>query len=372
LIRFPVSKPSLRGRERELVAQCVDDVQLTQGPRVEQFERDLATLLDVPHVIACANGTVALHLALAAEGIGKGDSVLVPNLTYIATANAVKYTGAEPVLVDVDPRTWNIDLAHARRLIRRNTKAIIPVHLYGNPCDMQAVNDFASAHGLRVIEDAAEGLGGSWQGRALGTLGHSGTFSFYGNKIITTGEGGAVVTRSESIARQLRLLRGQGQSPTRRFYHVALGFNYRMTELQAAIGIAQLERFNEMVASRARVCAEYAYRLDPMQARPPRVLKGGVAAPWLWTVTLPEYIDVQQTIALLADQGIESRPAFTPISKQPIYQGYGAAFPHSEYIGAHGISLPTHAEMSIEDVATICDELLFVLRIQAQAVTKKA
>jgi perosamine synthetase len=364
LIKFPVSKPSLRGRERELVAKCLDDVQLTQGPMVAEFENQFAATISEQHeAIACSNGTVALHLALSAMGIGPGDSVLVPDLSFVATANAVSYTGAKPILCEVDRDSWNISLIDAAKRIRVNTRAIIPVHLYGTPCDMRAVMNFADAHHLDVIEDAAEGLGGAFEGQPLGSFGDAATFSFYGNKIITTGEGGAVVTRDAQLADRVRLLRGQGQPFSgRRYYHSLIGFNYRMTELQAAIGIAQLERLDEILIARGDVCQLYGLELA---GRVTTQIGDIDRAPWLFTCLLPEGIDPTQTARMLLDRGIDTRPVFVPMHRLPMYSNGGKqTYPVADSIADRGISLPTHAEMTRDDAAFISDQLRSVLDLQ--------
>lgn len=353
---FPVSRPTIGQEESVAVAATLGGGQVSMGPRVALFERELGRRLGAEHVVACASGTAALHLALAALGVGPGDEVLVPNLTFIATANAPCYVGARPVLVDVDPVTWNIDLEDAARKLTDNTVAIIPVHLYGVPCDMDAVAAFAQRNLLFVIEDAAEGLGGAWNGRALGTHGTVGCFSFYANKILTTVEGGAIVTADPDIAEALRLLRGQGQGQ-RRFFHERLGFNYRLSDLHAAVGLAQLRQLDAFLAQRHEIFARYREALAPLAPRP------GVPgeAPWLFTLELPEGVDVTTVSLRLLRLGIETRPVFVPISQQPPH-ATEVEFPVSERIAERGVSLPTYVGMTGEDIQFVSESLLLAVR----------
>jgi len=357
MIKIPVGQPFIGEQEIANVVQTLREGRLTQGGVVQQFESLLATTLNVKHVVACSSGTAALHLALVAAGIGPGDEVLVPDLSYVSTANAVSYTGATPVLIDVDAATWNISLTDAARKVSSKTKAIMPVHLYGVPCNMDAVRTFAQAHVIDVIEDAAEGLGGQHDGAALGTHGLCGTFSFYANKIITTGEGGAVVTDDDDLANTLRYLRGQAVSPERRFWHAEVGFNYRMTDVAAAIGLAQLGRLPEFLAQRHRVVQGYRNALGGVVATPD--VPG--TAPWLFTGILPEGVSYGRAERVLAEAGIEVRPVFIPMHDLPMYARPAAQFPNATYIAKNGISLPTHPSMTPEDVQFISQTLVGLL-----------
>jgi len=356
-LQYPVGCPDLGPFEAAAVAAVMATGHITHGPAVRRFEDLLAVHLGVKHVIACSSGTTALHLACASI-FGPGDQVLVPDVTYVATANAVTYTGAEPVLVDIHPDTWNIDLAQAERRLTPRTRAMIVVHLYGVPCNMDEVLEFANKHDLIVIEDAAEALGGSWNGKPCGTMGLCGTFSFYGNKIMTTGEGGAVVTDDDSLAHDLRLLRGQGQSPNQRFWHELVGYNYRMTDLQAAIGITQLQRLAEMLRFRHEVVQTYRDMLAEVLSFPE--IPG--TAPWLFTGLLPEGKSVTEIAQRLLDRGIETRPVFVPMHRLPMYQEQDGEFPVSCYIADHGISFPTYSTLVKRDVQFIVSNLLRALR----------
>ena len=308
------------------------------------------------------SGTTALHLALVAIGIGPGDEVIVPALTYIASANAVVYCGATPVFADVEADTLNLDPADIEHRITERTKAIIPVHLYGHPADMTAIMAIAERHGLTVIEDAAEAHGARVNGRPVGSLAHMGTFSFFGNKIVTTGEGGAVTTDDDELNARLRLLRGQGMDSNKRYWFSEIGFNYRMTNVAAAIGVAQLERIEQMLGRRREIAARYTELLAPV---------AGITLPverpdarrvaWLYTVMIDGFSTEQRNelIDLLKADGIETRPVFYPLHLMPPYITEPvASFPIAERLGAEGISLPTHMLLSDEDVSTVCAALV--------------
>lgn len=349
-MRFPVSNPQLGQAELSQVLDALSSGQVTQGGRVKLFEERLAQLLNVPHVVACNSGTSALHLALLVCDVRPGDEVLVPDLTFIATANAVRYVGAVPVLVDVERETWNINVHHARTLLTPRTKAIVPVHLYGAPCNMVHVDSFARQYGLTVIEDAAEGLGGTYGSRALGTFGSCGTFSFYGNKIITTAEGGAVATHDKNLADKMRTLRGQGQGATR-YLHEVLGYNYRMSDLHAALGLAQLSQFDTMLVERHTILARYKRNLKGLMTM--QNVEG--SAPWLLTGLLPKGVNRDRVATRLAQKGIETRPMFVPLHRQPMYERNAACFPVAESLSDRGLSLPTYVGLSLSEVDEICE-----------------
>jgi perosamine synthetase len=351
---IPVSRPYITELERAAVVDTLQRGWITQGPNVRAFEAELAFKLHVPFVVACSSGTSALHLALLSAGVKAGDEVLVPDLTYVATANAVRYIGATPVLVDVDPHTWLMDLEQAERLITPKTSALIPVDLYGMPCDSAAFVEFASAHRLILIQDSAQGFLAKSGESYCGTSGDCGTFSFYANKIITTGEGGAVVCWNPEIAAKLKLLRGQAVSPIERYFHTEVGFNYRMTDMQAALGIVQLSRVDEFMAARREVYAAYSEWLDNGLAAPTSIdWSGRVLSPWLFTFLTKKRNELAK---LLYQLGIETRPAFVPLHRMPMYARLDGEFPVSCRIGADGISLPTFPELQ-SCVGNVIDRL---------------
>lgn len=351
--------PLLDGREAKYVAECLATSWISSNGRfIAAFEAAVASFLGVDHAVATCNGTAALHLALAAMGIGPGDEVLVPTLTYVASANAVTYCGATPVFVDCEADSFNLDPAALEAKITPRTRAIMPVHLFGHPVDMDPVIAIARAHGLMVIEDAAEAIGARYKGRPVGALGDCAALSFYGNKIITTGEGGMVLTGDGALAERLRLLRGQGMDPARRFWFEVIGYNYRMTNIAAAIGLAQMERADAHLAARRRIAEGYAERLPALAPRislaPSRVWAKDVH--WMVVVMLSQALDRDQVIDAMAADGIETRPVFHPMHMMPPYAESGA-YPNAERLSAAGLCLPTHAGLSEADLDRVCASL---------------
>jgi perosamine synthetase len=357
MMRYPVSRPNIPVGAGALVLDCLRRNWVSAGLMVKEFERLLADTLDVDpaRVVTTTSGTTALHLALVALGVGPGDEVLVPDLTYVATANAVLYTGARPVFVDVDPRTYCMDVERAERALTKRTKVVLPVHLYGQACDMRAVRSLY----LPIIEDAAEGLFGTYLGERLGTISDVGCFSFFGNKLITTGEGGACVARDAKLAAHIRSLGGMCNDPNRRYNHLGLGFNYRMTDLQAAVGIPQLQDIYQTVGRRREIFGWYQARLKDAVTFPVALPRTQMA-PWLVTCQLPADVNRDTVMALLTGDGIETRPTFVPM-----HEIYGAPdwddFPVTNAISQQGISLPTYVGLSQDDVDIICDAFLYAL-----------
>ena len=351
---IPVGKPLFGDVESAYLHQALISGRVTMGQMVELFESMLRHHFghDV-HVVSCSSGTAALHLVLASYDFGSEDEILVPDLTYIASANAVTYVGARVVLVDVDPQTWTLDIEDCKRKISNNTAAIMPVHLYGMPCNMLEIEEFAEEHDLIIIEDAAEALGAAFEGMPCGLMGNAGCFSFYGNKLITTAEGGCIVTHDESLAADLRLRRGQGQSLERKFYHECLGFNYRMSDLHAAIGVAQLSRLPDFIEDRERVFKLYNAALYLPRQKPPSAAYQ--VAPWLYTVLLQHEAQRDFVATNLAAHGIETRPVFVPLHRQPMYERPDDQFPISSHLADRGLSLPTYVGLTSADVARIAD-----------------
>ena len=359
-----VSSCALIGNEKRYVNECLDRGELSwHGEFVTRFERAFAEFCGVAHAITCCNGTAALHLALLAAGIRPGDDVFLPALTYVATANAVRYVGATPIFCDVDPDTWNLDPVDVRRQIQRRALrrpgAIMAVHLYGLPARMDLFRDIADEHGLLLIEDAAEAHG-AWLGaNRAGGLGDVGTFSFFANKLLTTGEGGMVTTNSAAIDRAARHFRGQGQSE-RRFHHDVVGYNYRMTNIQAAIGLAQLEDYVTHAEHRSRVCDRYAAALEGRGFQLQYVDGDAVSANWLFACMLPGGVDAARVGELLMDRGIETRPMFVPLTEMPPYAGVTP--PCAAAIASRGICLPTHTLLTDVQIDRVVEELLEACR----------
>ncbi len=312
------------------------------------------------HAIAANNGTTALHLALVALDLEPGDEVIIPTVTYIATANAVRYCGATPVLVDVCADTMNIDPEKLEAAITPKTKGIIPVHLYGHPAEMGPINDVARRHGLWVVEDAAEAHGAHYRGKPVGSLGTCATFSFFGNKIVTTGEGGMITTDDDELAAKLRLFRGQGMDPQRRYWFPVIGYNYRMTNIQAAIGLAQMETVDTAIAERERLARWYDNALGALSDRIvlPREAEWAKQVYWMYTIFLREgtEFDRDRVMRELDEQGIETRPVFYPMHVMPPYLE-DKSYPVADEWAQRGINLPTHQDLTLDDVHRVAAAL---------------
>lgn len=360
---IPVAAPMLVGNEKAYVMDCLDSTWISSsGKYIERFESGFADFCGAKHAVSCCNGTVALHLALMALGVRPGDEVIIPTLTFIATANAVTYCGASPVFVDSEPETWNMDPALIEAKITPRTKGIIVVHLYGHPVDMDPILSLARRQGLFVIEDAAEAHGAEYKGRRVGSMGDIATFSFYGNKILSTGEGGLVVTNDDTLARKMRQLKGQGWDPKRRYWFPIIGYNYRMTNIAAAIGVAQLEKAEWHIKRRREVAKWYYERLSGIPALTLPVEKEWARnVYWMFSVALDESISLEsdEVMVALAGQGIETRPVFHPMHTLPPYRrsAKGQRFPVADLLGARGISLPTWAGLKQEDIEFVCNTL---------------
>ncbi len=360
---LPVSETRLDGREKEYLDECIRTNWVSSaGPFVRRFEDAFAEATGCRHGIACSSGTAALHLALAALGVGPGDEVIIPAFTMIATPNAIRYTGATPVLADAEPETWNIDPEAAAARVTSRTKGIVAVHTYGHPADADALGRIAEENGLFLLEDAAEAHGAAWKERRVGSLGEAAAFSFYGNKIVTTGEGGMVTTNDEAIARTARRLRDHAFSPDRHFWHTFVGFNYRMTNLQAAVGLAQTERMESLVEARRRVAVWYRERLVevPGVSVPPE--RPGVKSVfWMFGILVDGRFGISRDAlrARLAAAGIETRSFFVPIHLQPVYRDRHLAerYPVAEDLCARGLYLPTSPWLTESDVDRVAQAI---------------
>jgi perosamine synthetase len=341
--RLQIARPDMSHREfRAVLDAFLSSWISSKGPYVEKFEEGFARFAGARHGIAVSNGTVALHLALVALGIGPGDEVIVPDLTFAATINAVLYCGATPVIADVDRRSWCLSLATVEAACTARTRAIIPVHLYGRPAEMGPISAFAARRGIAVVEDCAEAPGARYAGRPVGQFGDISCFSFYANKIVTTGEGGMCVTSSAELASELRMLRDHGMSPERAYWHDRIGFNYRLTNIQASIGHAQLDRAAESLQRNRDIAEGYRSALQgvPGVRFPPDMDDLCAPVVWLVSVTVPaERRNELVAAALRAD--IEMRPFFHSLSTLPPYQPYARRCPNSLELSATGVNLPT-------------------------------
>lgn len=359
---IPVCEPTLGGNEMKYVQQAIETNWISSAGRfIRDFEARFAEACGVNYGIACANGTVAMHLAMATLGLEPGDEVIIPTFTMIATANAVTYCGAKPVLVDMEPEYWQMDLNQVEDKITPRTKAIVPVHIYGHPTDMDPLMALAEKHGITVIEDAAESHGAEYKGRRTGGLGHAAGFSFYGNKIITTGEGGMVTTNDRELARLAWNLRDHAFSQERHFWHKYVGFNYRMTNLQAAVGLAQVEQLDSFVAARRRNALEYNCRLHGVPGiRTPAEAPWAKNVYWMYGILVDEKEFGMNRDALrreLADHGVETRNFFIPMHTQPIYwkQFYGERYPVAEDLCKRGFYLPSASSLTLDEIEYVTD-----------------
>jgi perosamine synthetase len=360
-LKYPISQPSITSLEIEYVMLAARSGWISSiGDYVDKFEEHIAQFVGTRYAVSTSNGTTALHLALLACGIKPGDEVIVPDLSFIATANAVLMCGARPVFVDVEAGNLCIDPSKIEERISNKTKAIIPVHLYGHPADMTQISEIARRRNLLVIEDAAEAHGASILGVGrVGGLGHCAAFSFYGNKILTTGEGGAVTTNDFNIAETCRRLRDHSMSKEKRYFHNELGYNYRMTNLQAAIGCAQFERSDDLIKERLKVCSMYNDILSDM----PNLIVNRASSwaepvRWLMCLEIPGVDEPfrNKLIERLRAAGVDSRPYFYPMSSMPYFET--ASTPVAHCASREGLNLPTYVGMTADDVALICGVFL--------------
>lgn len=363
--RIPVSRPLLKGNELKYVSECIETNWISSiGGFVTRFENAFASWCGAPHAVATSSGTTALHLLLASLGIGPGDEVIVPDLTFVATANAVRYCGATPVFADCDPRVMVVDPDRLEEKITPRTRAIFAVHLYGHPADMDPLREIAASRGVLLLEDAAEAHGAEYKGKRVGALGHSSVFSFFGNKILTTGEGGMVLTGDERLAARMRMLRAHGMDPNRRYWFPEIGYNYRMTNLQAAVGLAQLECAAEKLAARDRAGALYDELLAPLSRwlLLPQTRSWARRVHWLYTVHVaPEAPFGRDELATrLASRGIETRPVVIPMHRLPAYKEDNG-YPGSDLAADSGLSLPTAEDLTGEEAAYIASALREIL-----------
>lgn len=361
---MPLAAPDLSGAEEAYVVEAVRSGWLSgQGPFVKRFEREFAAAVGTRYTFAVSSGTAALHLALLALGIGPGDEVLLPSLSFVSTANAVRYVGAEPVFVDVDPASWTIDPADLAAKLTPRARAIMPVHLYGQPADMDAIRAIARKHDLFIVEDAAQAFGARHKGAPAGGLGDIGCFSFYGNKIITSGEGGCVTTNDDALAEKIALYRGQGMDPERRYFFPVIGYNYRPTNLGCALLCAQLERADDILTERRRIFAAYRERLSGLAGigmQP--VTDNADAAPWLFSILIDEArfgMGRDAVMGELQSRGVETRPFFMPIHQLPPYLGSDDApvanLPVTDRLASQGISLPTFNGIADAQIDYVCE-----------------
>lgn len=354
---IPISKPSIVQKEIQYITDAVSSGWVSSlGKYVDMFEEKFASYCGTKYALTTSNGTTALHLVLVALGIKPGDEVIIPDITFVATGNAVKYVGAKAVIVDIEEDTLCIDPESVKKAITPKTKAIIAVHLYGHPANMEEINKIAEEYDLIVIEDAAEAHGAEVNGKKVGSLGHVGTFSFYGNKIITTGEGGMITTNDENLYERMRHLRDHAMSKEKRYWHTEVGFNYRMTNVQAALGLAQLERIDEIIAKKRLIFEWYKEGLKDIEG-----IKLNYEAPWAKNVYWMVCFEVEgykekqrdELMKKLREKNIDTRPYFYPLSDMPMFEKADTPIAHKVY--QRGLNLPSYFDIKREEVQYICE-----------------
>jgi len=364
---IPISNVEFLGNERDYVNQAVESTWVSStGSFLDKFEKDYADEMQSTYAVSVNNGTSALLLALKALNIGPGDEVIAPTFTFAATVNAIIYAGATPVLIDSMKNHWNIDTTGIEKAITPATRAIIPVHLYGHPCDMKEILRIADSHGLYVIEDAAEAHGAEVLGRKVGTLGTIGCFSFYANKIITTGEGGMCLTQDEGINDRLRILRDHGMNKNRRYWHDDVGFNFRMTNLNAALGVAQLEQLGAFLRRRKFLSNIYDQGfVDQTHINHPKESPYGKPVHWLYCLFLKESspVDRDELLMKLKEYKIDARPTFYPMHTMPPFKKLARSgrLDNSERISRSGINLPLYPSLKDDDQQYIVEVVNSIL-----------
>lgn len=374
---IPVNEPLLNGREKELLGQCIDTGWISSdGPFVKEFEEKFSKYIGVQHGVAVCNGTAALEAALYGIRIKKGDEVIMPSFTIISCAIAALRLGANPVLVDIDPETWNMDVSQIESKITSKTKAIMPVHIYGHPVDMDPVFKIVQKHDLKIVEDAAEVHGAQYFSKVrgnkwlkCGSMGDVAAFSFYANKIITTGEGGMVVTDDPQIAWRAASYRNLCFKPEKRFYHTELGYNFRMTNLQAAIGIAQLERVEEFISIKRSLGKYYRKRLSTIPGVRFQVEKPYARSVyWMYSIELDESfgVDAETMMTGLRDRGIDTRPFFMGLHAQPVLREMGL-FRREKYLNTdiaykQGLYLPSGLTLTEQQIEVVCNAVEQIMK----------
>lgn len=354
-MRYPVYQPSLTGNEKKYVNECLDTTWISsKGRFVTEFEKSFAEFIGVDYAAGVCNGTVAIHLALMALGLGVEDEVIVPTFTYIASVNPIVQVGAKPVFVDSDEKTWQIDVKDIEQKITSRTKAIIAVHLYGHPCDMAPIMELAKKHHLFVIEDCAEAIGSEYCGQKVGSFGDIACFSFFGNKTITCGEGGMVLTKDYTLYDRLVHFKGQGLAKYREYWHDTMGFNYRMTNIAAAIGLAQLEQVQTFIDKKRQIAAWYQESLKDVPVQVHSSASNVLHTYWMCSILVEKELQRDELRAYLKENGIETRPTFYPVHTMPMYAHKFARHAVAENIALRGINLPSYPGLEKKDVDFIC------------------
>jgi perosamine synthetase len=357
-IKIPVYKPFIAGNEKKYVNECIETNWISsKGPFIKRFENSFAEYIGINNAMTVTNGTTALHLALRTLGITAGDEVIVPTFTYIATISAVIYTGATPVFVDSLPDTWQMDPTQIEKKINKRTKAIIAVHLYGQPADMITIKQIADKHKLYVIEDCAEAIGSRIENKHVGIFGDISAFSFYGNKTITTGEGGMLVTNNKTFYNRAYSLKMHCVSPVKEYWHTDIGYNYRMTNIAAAIGLAQLENIDEILTLKRKVMLTYNKYLENFPISTHTEKTGTTHSYWMYSILVNKSEQRDALRNYLLNYGIETRPTFFPIHLMPMFNIKQGMFPVAEDISLRGINLPSYPDLTESDIQYICNAI---------------
>lgn len=368
---IPVCEPTLADKEKEYATDCLETGWISStGKYIKKFEEAFADFCGTKYCVSCCNGTAALHLTIAALGISEGDEVIMPCFTMIATCNAVIYTGATPVLIDSELKTWNMDASRIEEAITDRTRAILVVHTYGHPVDMEPILGIAEKYDIPIIEDAAEAHGAEYKGKRCGNLGMMAAFSFYGNKILTTGEGGAVTTSDSYFAKRLNKLKNH-YFGIPRFVHHEVGFNYRLTNIQAAIGLAQIEIADKLVEMRRENALEYNKRLAGIHGiQTPPEAEWAKNVYWMYGILLGDDFPLNrdETMDALKRKGIETRAFFHPMHLQPVYKSkkiknrpvIRGPLPIAEHLGARGLYLPSSSHLTIDQIRAVTSAIRII------------
>ncbi|WP_374951147.1 DegT/DnrJ/EryC1/StrS family aminotransferase [Mucilaginibacter sp.] len=357
--KYPVYQPFLGGNEKKYVNECLDSTWISsKGKFINEFENSFANYIDVEYATTVSNGTVAIHLALLALGIGAGDEIIVPTLTYIASVNAITYTGAKAVFVDSTLDSWQIDAKDVKQKITPNTKAVMAVHLYGHPCPMDELVDICKQNGLFLIEDCAEAIGTTYKGKHVGTFGDISIFSFFGNKTITTGEGGMVVTNDHTLYDRSTHFKGQGLAKHREYWHDVVGYNYRMTNICAAIGLAQLEQIDTILAKKRQIADWYSKEFENTAITFHKEVGEVYHSYWMCSVLIQKSDSRDKIRQNMRNAGIETRPLFYPVHTMPMYSQRYERHINAEELGWRGINLPSYPALEKDDIKYIAQTML--------------
>jgi perosamine synthetase len=356
MFKIPVYQPDLTGNESIYVNECIKSNWISsKGRFISDFEKQFAHKTGVSYTTSVSNGTVALHLALLALGIKDGDEVIVPTLTYVASVNAIRYCNAVPVFADSEPSRWQLDPQSIEAKITSKTRAIIVVHLYGQSCNMDHILKIASKYGLFVVEDCAEAIGTLYKGRHVGNYGNIATFSFFGNKTITTGEGGMVVSNSPSLIERAIHFKGQGLVKDRQYWHDVIGYNYRMTNIQAAIGLAQIERVDQLLSMKSEIARQYREAMHGLPVVFQEDDPDTRHSYWMVSILLSNTEQRDSLRKYLEQNSVETRPIFFPVHTMPMYSSDQLSLPVAEKISSRGINLPSWPGLSANDIAFISE-----------------